>query len=221
MSHQPTSDQPFSARQEGNLVELVVNEESHDWFDWATRGIYRAEVDVRVPKSADLRVETSNGAIEVSSLSGTVSLRTSNGAVNLIGLKGHVKVRTSNGGITAEDVDGDCDVSTSNGRIDVAGRFDALDLHSSNGSVAARAASGSTLGSRWDIGTSNAPVELAVPSTLKADLDVTTSNGGVQLDIPVTVQGFQDRSQVHGALNGGGPVLSVHTSNGHIHLSGV
>lgn len=215
------STQPFSARQDGNLIELKENEGSHDWWNQDSNRIERAMVEVRMPKNADLQLQTSNGAIEVSSVNGNIRLHTSNGAIHAAALKGRLQVSTSNGAINAEGVDGDCELSTSNGGIHVSGRFDALNIHSSNGLVVARAESGSAVSSRWSLGTSNSAIELALPTDLKADLDLSTSNGGVQLELPVTVQGYQDQSHLHGALNGGGTEVSVHTSNGHIRVSGV
>jgi hypothetical protein len=212
---------PFSTRQDGNVIELTEHEDSHDWWSWNGSGVESAMIEVRMPKNADLQLQTSNGAIEVSSVNGNIRLHTSNGAIDAAALHGKLQASSSNGAISIEGMDGDCALSTSNGRIRVAGRFDSLEIHSSNGGVVARAAAGSTVTSRWDIGTSNAPVDLALPSDLKADLDVSTSNGGVQLELPVTVQGSQDQSHLHGTLNGGGQELSVHTSNGAIHLSGV
>jgi Putative adhesin len=212
---------PFSTRQDGNVVELTENEDSHDWWGMGNSGVDRAVIEVRMPQNADLQLQTSNGAIEVSSVNGDVRLHSSNGAITADALKGKLQAHTSNGAISAERVDGDCDLSTSNGRIQASGRFDSLDIHSSNGGVVARAAAGSTVSSRWDIGTSNAAVDLSLPTDLKANLDVGTSNGGVQLELPVAVQGFQDPSHLHGALNGGGSEVSVHTSNGHIHIRGV
>ena len=212
---------PFVTRQDGNLIELKENDGSHDWWNWDTDRVHGTRVEVRMPKNADLQLQTSNGAIEVSSVNGDIRLRTSNGAIHAAALKGKLQASSSNGSIDAEGVDGACELSTSNGRIHASGRFDSLTIHSSNGLVVARAAAGSTVASGWSLGTSNSGIDLSLPSTLKADLDLGTSNGGVQLELPVTVQGYQDPSHLHGALNGGGPQVSVHTSNGHIRVSAV
>lgn len=211
---------PYSAHQDGNVVELTAKEESHDWWNWGNFDAGRAEIEVQMPKNADLQLQTSNGAIEVSSLNGNIRLHTSNGAITAESLKGKLLAHTSNGGISVEGVDGDCDLGTSNGRIQASGRFDSLDVHSSNGGVVARARAGSTVASRWNIGTSNAGVDLEVPTDLKADLDAGTSNGGVKVDLPVTLQGYEGQSHLHGTLNGGGQEVSVHTSNGGIRVTG-
>ena len=211
---------PFATHQDGNVVELTENEDSHDWWGWNGSGVDWAVIEVRMPKNADLQLQTSNGAIEVSSVNGTIRLHTSNGAITAAALKGRLKASSSNGFISVEDLDGDCELSTSNGRIRASGRFDALDIHSSNGAVVARAMNGSTVASRWSIGTSNAGIDLSLPTDLKADLSVATSNGGMQLELPLTVQGVQDQYHLRGSLNGGGQEVSVHTSNGHIRVGG-
>jgi len=51
-------------------------------------------------------------------------------------------------------------------------------------------------------------------------LDAETSNASITLDLPVTVESYDSKRQVHGALNGGGPELSIHTTNGSIHVRG-
>lgn len=211
---------PFTAHQDGSLIELTSDEQSRDWWGWNDWNVRRAQIAVRMPKNGDLQLETSNGEIEVSSVNGNIVLHTSNGRINVADTKGKLTARTSNGSINAEGLDGDCNASSSNGRIEVAGRFDALEIHSSNGGVVAHAGLGSKIGSRWSIGTSNAGVELSVPADLKAELDLGTSNGGVHVDVPVLVQGFAGKSHLHGTLNGGGGELSVHTSNGGIHIGG-
>jgi Putative adhesin len=235
---------PIDSRQNGDSVALSVIPEPHDgwdwnWFGWGHAGKQQISIEVRMPKNADLQLQTSNGAVDVASLNGDIGIHTSNGQIRaeqlsgtmdigssngpviLETLTGTLQVHTSNGAIWARGVDGRCELDTSNGRIQVAGRFDSLNIHSSNGAVIARAESGSTMASGWTITTSNSGVDLTVPSGLKANLDASTSNGGIAVDLPVTVQGFQSRSRFAGTLNGGGPELSIHTSNGSMSVRGI
>jgi len=232
------SELPIESRQDGNHVELTALVDQHTWWGWGHWGNHRLNIEVRMPKNANLQVETSNGRVEVASLNGNISLRTSNGeikaeqlsgvidlgssngALNLSAVKGTLKARTSNGAITATALDGKCDLSTMNGRLQAAGRFESLALSTGNGAIVARAESGSRMSSDWTIHTSNAAVDLTVPSDFKATLDAQTSNASITLDLPVTLQGYDSKRQIHGALNGGGPELSIHTSNGAIHVRG-
>jgi Putative adhesin len=226
----------IDSRQIGNVVELIAVEREHSWWNWGHFGNRRLIVEVHMPKDADLRLGTSNGRVDVSTLNGKVTIHTSNGSINadhLAGnihlassngaivvdsLQGSVKVRTSNGSITATGVDGKCELVTSNGRIQADGRFEALDIVSSNGSVTARSESGSKMSGDWSIRTSNAMVDLSLPSDLKATLDAGTSNGRIALELPVTVQGYQSGNELHGMLNGGGPELHIRTSNAQIRV---
>jgi hypothetical protein len=225
----------IDSRQSGKVVELTALMPERGWFGFGQR---RLSIEVRIPTKGDLSINTTNGAIDVSSLSGNIVLRSSNGAlratqlagtvdmgttngrIELNTVKGTLKAVTSNGAITATGLDGKCDLETQNGRVDVAGRFDSLEIHALNGAVAARAESGSTLSPAWNISTTNASVNLSVPRDLKANLDAGTTNGHIKLDLPVAVQGYQSGTQIRGALNGGGPDMSVRTTNGGIHLSG-
>jgi hypothetical protein len=235
---------PISSRQSGDNVTLTVVPERHEWWDWGfwNWGHYarqRLTVEVHMPKNADLQLQTSNGAVDVASLngdigihtsngqiraeqlSGTMDIGSSNGAIALETLKGTLEVHTSNGAISATGVDGKCGLYTSNGRIQVTGRFDSLDISSSNGPVTALAESGSHMSSGWTIRTSNSRIDLSIPTDLKATLNASTSNGGITVELPVTVQGFQSRSRLAGTLNGGGPELSISTSNGGMWIRGI
>jgi DUF4097 and DUF4098 domain-containing protein YvlB len=96
-----------------------------------------------------------------------------------------------------------------------------LDLTSTNGPVVARAERGSTMSADWGIHTTNGGIELELPSDLKANLKIETTNGRIKLDLPVMTQGFEGRGRLHGTLNGGGPDLSLSTTNAGIHVLGI
>lgn len=224
----------IDSRQDGNVVELSALVTEQTWLSFGNR---RLGIEIRMPKDADLQVETSNGAVDVSSLNGNVTIHTTNGAVRaarldgaidiassnggivLDDLKGSEKVRTTNGGIRATSLDGRCDLSTTNGGIHVTGRFESLDIATGNGAVVARAESGSRMSSGWSIRTTNAGVSLALPPDFKANLDASTTNGRIALDLPAELGGSRSESRIQGPMNGGGPSLLIHTSNGSIHLA--
>jgi hypothetical protein len=44
------------------------------------------------------------------------------------------------------------------------------------------------------------------------------SNGGCTTDIPITVEGSFGRHVIHGKMNDGGNLLTVHTSDGSLKL---
>ncbi len=224
----------IDSHQEGNLAELTVRTPSSPWPQFGRREL---GIEVHMPKTGDLNVETSNGAVEVTSVNGNVVIHTSNGSIRLqqitgtvdVGstngtiamdaLKGNLKAGTTNGTIRGDGLDGQCDLSTTNGHVEVSGRFDALNIGSGNGSVVARADAGSTVASAWRIHTTNSSVNLAIPKSLKANLSAGTTNGRVTLEFPN--ENTDGGADVRTALNGGGQELSVHTTNGAIHLRGI
>jgi len=229
------SDAPqIDSHQDGNATELTVRTASHAW--WPTAG-RQLSIEVRMPKTGDLHVETSNGGVDVSSINGSVVIHTSNGGIRAEQLTGKIDVSSTNGGITlnalkgavtagttngairAGGLDGQCELSTTNGSVHVAGRLDALKVSSGNGSVVAEAAPGSTVASDWSIRTTNSSVSLAIPPGLKANLDASTSNGHVTVDLPGDAS--RSESEVRTALNGGGHQVSVRTTNGAIHVRAI
>jgi hypothetical protein len=78
--------------------------------------------EVRVPRSTNLRMRTTNGGIDVTDVSGDIDFRATNGGVTLVGVAGDVRGRTTNGGLHVE-LAGEgwtgagMDVETTNGGI--------------------------------------------------------------------------------------------------------
>jgi DUF4097 and DUF4098 domain-containing protein YvlB len=224
----------IDSRQDGNVTELSVRTSTRGW--WPTFGRRQLNIEVHMPKTGDLTVETSNGGVEVSSVNGRVVIHTSNGGIRAQQITGRTDVGSTNGGITLNDlkgavtagttngairaggIDGQCDLSTTNGSVHVTGRLDALKVSSGNGSVVAEAEAGSKVASDWSIRTTNSSVNLAIPRDLKANVDASTSNGHVTMDLPD--EASRRESEIRTVLNGGGHEVSVRTTNGAIHVRG-
>lgn len=78
----------------------------------------QASFEVTVPAGVQVSGVTSNGAVVVSGLDGTVDVATSNGAITMEDLTSTVVARTSNGSITGSGLGSETvDVVTSNGRV--------------------------------------------------------------------------------------------------------
>jgi hypothetical protein len=227
------SDGPkIESRQVGNTVELNIHVQ-HFIMGFNNRHI---DIEVRMPRSADVQLQTGDGSIDIAAVDGDVRANTSDGAVNISQvngkievsssdgaivartLKGSVKLSTSNGSIRATELDGGCEASSSDGRVTVEGRFDHLNASSSDGSVNVRIASGSSMSSGWQVSSSDGSVEVAVPRDFKASLDVSTNDGHITLDLPVQVEGEVTKSHIRGTLNGGGSLLRIHSSDGSVRL---
>jgi DUF4097 and DUF4098 domain-containing protein YvlB len=66
--------------------------------------------------------------------------------------------------------------------------------------------------------TSGGGITVGVPGAAAFNLDASTSAGHVNCDLPVTASGDKDRSNLRGAVNGGGKTVFLRTSAGSIHI---
>jgi len=185
-------------RQTGDSVEIEVHYPHHNFnIGWES---HRVEVIVQMPRE------------------GRVNLRTGDGKIDVAGLKGEMDLHTGDGSINLDSVDGKLHATTGDGHIQASGRFDELGLKTGDGHVDVRAKSGSSLAAGWRLETGDGSVSLEVPGDLSADVDLHTSDGHIDLDMPVTTEGKIRQNEIHGKLNGGGSLLTIHTGDGSIHL---
>jgi len=149
---------------------------------------------------------------------GKVRLHTGDGSIRLRDLKGNLDLESGDGRVEVEGVDGVLRAHSGDGHIRARGRFDNLDVSTSDGRIEAEAVTGSTIGKGWTLKTGDGSVSLSVPENFAADVVLHTGDGHINLEMPVTVEGRYDGSNVHGKMNGGGGLLSIHTGDGSIRL---
>jgi DUF4097 and DUF4098 domain-containing protein YvlB len=127
-----------------------------------------------------------------------IRLTNTNGLVSATGTSGKLIVHTTNGGVTAKGVTGAVDAQTTNGgvTVDLASQSDRVRLRTTNGGVA-----------------------LTVPADAKADLSATCTNGGISVSGLKMETTESSRRHVEGKLNGGGPPIELHTTNGGIRVT--
>jgi hypothetical protein len=224
------------SRQSGDKVELTARVTGRWGFSLGHNSRH-LHIEVRMPREADLQVETGDGSVQTesiigtvnvhtgdgsvkaNSLNGTIDLHTSDGSITVENLKGEIRLRTGDGSIEARDLDGKVEADSGDGHIRIAGRFDALNVKTGDGSVDTRVLPGSKMVSSWTIRTGDGSVDLVLPSDFQTNIDASTGDGHISLGIPVTVEGTFSNSQIHGKMNGGGQPLTIHTGDGSIRLS--
>ena len=203
------------------------------------RGSMGAKYVIKVPRKVLLeRVESSNGSIRVQDIDGTARLRTSNAGLNVSRLSGALEGTTSNGGVELSEIGGPVVVRSSNGGIKAESVRGALEATTSNAGIHARLASvekgrpvkltssngGIELvmdkveGNEIEATTSNASITARLPGSLAAQVKAHTSNASVSSDFEVTMKGSLGKNQLEGTIGGGGPALTLTTSNGHIRI---
>jgi DUF4097 and DUF4098 domain-containing protein YvlB len=149
---------------------------------------------------------------------GRVNLHTGDGSIRLANFKGEMELRTGDGHQEIESVDGTLRAHAGDGHITASGRFDGLELGTGDGRIEARVTSGSTVTSSWTLHTGDGSVTLELPANFAADLDMHTSDGHITADIPLSVDGRLSEKNIHGKINGGGNLITIHTGDGSIRL---
>ena len=187
-----------TSHQMANFVEINVKVPA-TYFNIGLREI---RLEVRVPREM------------------TGDIHTGDGSIQMKGLRGSVRAETGDGSIHGDNLDGSLDAHSGDGSVHIQGRFDDLRLLTQDGSVELEAEEGSRMRSEWRVQTGDGSVRVKNPRNLAADVDLRTGDGSIHLDGPsLAVSEMKSGHEVHGKMNGGGPMLSVHTGDGSISFS--
>lgn len=130
----------------------------------------------------------------------------------------NLTVDVHNGGIVIDGVRGDIGFGTTNGGVRLNGLAGNVRGYTTNGGVDITLTGGTWDGAGLDVETTNGGVRLRVPEDYSARLEASTVNGGLNIAFPITVQGRLGR-RISATLGDGGPVISVRTTNGGVHVS--
>lgn len=183
-----------------------------------------------------VEAHTSGGSLSLGKIEGELAAHTSGGNITVATAKGRVDVKTSGGGLTLSDIQGDLTaqtaggpirarrligksvLKTSGGGIEVADSQGTLEARTSGGGITA-SLSGQPAGDCL-FKTSGGSVTIALGKEVAVDVDARTSAGHVSTDFPVVsvIQGEQKKNELRGKINGGGPLITAHTSGGSVRL---
>jgi hypothetical protein len=180
----------------------------------------------------EVNARTSGGPLNFDGIDGPVNGRTSGGGITLTGGKGRAVVHTSGGSIRITEAGGDVDASTSGGGIWIERTSGRVKAHTSGGGIAIVEAMGAIdastsgggvtaslakqPGEECRLYTSGGSIMVSLAKDIHMDLDASASGGGVWTDFPVPENGVRHQRQIRAPLNGGGPLLYLHTSGGGI-----
>ncbi len=180
----------------------------------------------------EVSAHTSGGSLHFDHIDGAVNGRTSGGSITLAGVKGKTVVHTSGGSIHVSEVTGDVDASTSGGSISVDRVSGSVRAHTSGGRISLDGATGaidaSTSGGsvtasllaqpqqECRLSTSGGSINVRLSKDAHLNLDASTSGGKVSTDFPVNGVSDRHHRALRVPLNGGGPLLYLHTSGGGI-----
>ena len=201
----------YEAYQNGDVVTVNV-ERTGSW--WFPRGFSaKADVYVTAPPGMTLRLETSNGDIEITGMNNGGSLNTSDGKILLDNVKGDFYARTSNGAIEANTMEGSGLFRTSDGKVnlrDVKGSFDA-----STSDCAIFFSGEMIAGGNNRLTTGDGDVNVELQGTPSINLDASTSDGRVSSDLAILAT-KTETTHLAGTIGGGEADLYIKTSNGDV-----
>jgi hypothetical protein len=164
-------------------------------------------------------VQTGSGDVKLSQLTGEIHIQTGSGNVRAVDVAGSIRGGAGSGDIEVQETaSGDIDLHTGSGNVSVRGIQGALRAEAGSGDITAEG----TQAGAWEIRTGSGNVHVRLPANAAFDADISTSSGTLDVDAPVTmtVQGRVEgtRKQIAGKVRGGGPLLTLRTGSGDIHI---
>src|SRR6266550_4227063 len=187
-------------RQSGNSIHI----------DYVNMRNISIDYEITVPADTAVRARSGSGNQEIEGLRSKLDLESGSGDMRLRDGSGDIRVEAKGSG--------DVRVHTGSGNIE---------LHQVNGAMRAEAGSGDVRvdgvqKGDWDVKTGSGNVQLKLPDQAAFDIGASTGSGRVVVDHPVTMtlQGDVRHEQraVRGKVHGGGPLVTVHTGSGDVHI---
>ena len=128
----------------------------------------------------------------------------------------NVRLQNTNGAISAEQLTGGMKAEVTNGAVRGRALGGAVEASTTNGGVRLEMTAVAAGGIRAEA--VNGGVEVAIPADAKAEIEANCVNGGIAVD-GVKLDGPEpSRRHVGGRLNGGGPRITLETTNGGIKI---
>jgi hypothetical protein len=214
-------------RQDGNGIHI----------DYVNVHDISVDYEIEVPAETAIRAQTGSGDLEIEGTRGNVDLHTGSGDVKLANLQGELRLQTGSGDVRAHDIAGAVRGGAGSGDIEIEenGQGD-IDLHTGSGNIVVRGIQGAfhgeagsgditaegTQSGSWEIRSGSGNVRVHLQANAAFDADLSTNSGTIDVDAPIemTVQGRinETHKQVRGKVRGGGPLLSVRTGSGDVHI---
>ena len=214
-------------RQDGNSIHV----------DYVNARDISVDYEITVPADTAVRAHTGSGDQIIEGVHGNADLQSGSGDMKLARLTGEIRLQTGSGNVRAHEIAGPVRGGAGSGDIEVeeTGAGD-IDLHTGSGNITVRGIQGAfhaeagsgditaegTQTGAWEIRTGSGNVHVRLPANAAFDANLSTSSGTLDIDAPITmtVQGRvqEMHKQIAGKVRGGGPLLSLRTGSGDIHI---
>ncbi len=213
--------------QDGNSIHI----------DYVNARNISVDYEITVPTDTTVRAHTGSGDQTIEGIHGNADLQSGSGNMKLSRLTGEIRVQTGSGDVRAREIAGPVRGGAGSGNLEVeeTGAGD-IDLHTGSGNVTVRGIQGAFRGEAgsgditaegtqmggWEIHTGSGNIRVRLPANAAFDANLSTSSGTLDIDAPITmtVQGRvqETHKQIVGKVRGGGPLLTLRTGSGDIHI---
>jgi DUF4097 and DUF4098 domain-containing protein YvlB len=214
-------------RQEGNSIRI----------DYVNAREISVDYEITVPADTTIRTHSGSGDQTIEGTRGNLDLQSGSGDVKLSRITGEIRLHTGSGNLRAREIAGTIRGGAGSGDIELeeTGSGD-VDLRTGSGNITARGIQGAfraeagsgdisgegTQTGTWEIRTGSGNVHVRLPVNAAFDANLSTSSGTLEVSpaITMTVQGQvqEVRKEIVGKVGGGGPLLTVRTGSGDIHI---
>jgi hypothetical protein len=214
-------------RQDGNRIRV----------DYVNVHDISVDYEIIVPADTTIRTQSGSGDQTIEGTHGNADLQSGSGDMKLTQISGEIHLQTGSGNVRAQEISGAVRGGAGSGDIEIeeAGTGD-IDLHTGSGNITIRGIHGGlhaeagsgditaegTQAGDWEIRTGSGSVHVRLPADAAFDANISTSSGTLDVDAPITmtVQGRVNETHktIMGKVRGGGPLLTLHTGSGDIHI---
>ena len=178
-----------------------------------------ATIAIQLPDAVGIELQSSNGHLTITGLSGHAQLKTSNGSIKVDRHDGSIYADTSNGKLQAEHVSGEIEMYSSNGKVIITDAFGPIQAETSNGHVYVSTMDGNEGPVR--IRTSNGRIDLDLGDGFEGVLKAKSSNGKISvvgIENARLIESSKNRVELQ--IGDSNEVSAAQTSNGSVRIRG-
>ena len=158
------------AFREGAGLKVVVDRPGWGWGDPASQ----VDIELRVPHSIDLQVDSGAGPVTVQGIRGNIRLATGQGDVQVRQTAGSLSIETGSGNLIAQDCEGTMELEAGQGTVTVRGARGNLELDTGSGGLMLTDLAGNV---EADVGSGRVRI-----SCMRGDLKLDAGSGDVILE---------------------------------------
>ena len=170
--------------------------------------------EIATPAATRLRAKSGAGAITVEGIQGPVDAHTGAGRIRIARVDGEVNATSGAGRVEIDGVKGKLVAHTGAGSIEGRGLAGPVNANTGSGSVRLEQAGAAPVEAHTGSGSLN--VRLWPQAAF--ELSAHTGMGQVRIDPAIPVDGTVGKREVKGKVRGGGPLISLSTGVGSVHI---